>query len=216
MPTVEADVPFAGLPFAQGARQAQLGRDRVAVRALLWVAVTLAALLAVSVPLQAALGHPSPFSTGRLVVAAVLVAGSGAAALLSRRTTPRLASAALLLTLQCSFALSAWFTGLGLMSILLASASVLIVLAGVLTRPLVAWALAALQIGLLVLVYQGEASGRIDSVAMLQASGAATRLVSHVLLAIGSLLVALILGRQFGQSLHDAWQQGKRGLTTLL
>ena len=210
MPTAEADVPFAGLPFAQGARQAQLGRDRVAVRALLWVAVTVAALLAVSVPLQAALGHPSPFSTGRLVVAAVLVAGSAIAAQLSQRTSPRTAAAALLVTLQCSFSLAAWFTGLGLMSVLLAGAAVLIVLAGVLTRPLVACGLATLQIGMLVLIHEGEASGRIDSMATLQASGDATRLISHVLLAIGSLLVALILGRQFGQSLHDAWQQEHR------
>ena len=210
MPTVEADVPFAGLPFMHGARQAQLGRDRVAVRALLWVAVTLAALLAMSVPLQATFGSPSPYAFGRLAVSAVLVAGSALAAVLSWRTSPRLAAAVLLVTLQCSFSLYAWFTGLGLMSLLLAGAAVLIVLAGVLTQPLVAWLLAALQIAMLGLIYEGEVSGQIASVAVLQASGAGARLVSHVLLAIGSLLVALILGRQFGQSLHDAWQQEHR------
>jgi PAS domain S-box-containing protein len=210
VPTVEADVPFAGLPFAHGARQAQLGRDRVAVRALLWLALTLAALLGVSVPLQASLGSANPYAAGRLVVAAVLVAGSAAAALLSRRTSSRWAAAVLLLTLQCSFSLYAWFTGLGLMSVLLAATSVLIVLTGVLTHPRLAWLLTALQIVMLVLIHQGETSGRIAGMAAAQANGPGVRLVSHLLLAIGSLLVALILGRQFGQSLHDAWQKEHR------
>ncbi|MGM9487922.1 PAS domain S-box protein [Ideonella sp. YS5] len=210
VPTVEADVPFAGLPFTQGARQAQLGRDRVAVRALLWVALTLAALLGISVPLQASLGTANPYAAGRLAVAAVLVAGSGLAALLAHRSSPRWAAAVLLLTLQCSFALYAWFTGLGLMSVLLAATAVLIVLTGVLTHPRLAWLLTALQIALLILIYQGEAGGRIAGMAAAQANGPGVRLVSHVLLAIGSLLVALILGRQFGQSLHDAWQKEHR------
>jgi PAS domain S-box-containing protein len=210
LPTVEADVPFAGLPFEQGARRAQLGRDRVAVRALLWVAITLATLLVVSVPLQATLGPVSPYASGRLVVASLLVVGSVVAALLSRRVSPRLSAAVLLVTLQCSFSLSAWLTGLGLMSVLLAAAAVLIVLAGVLTQPRVAWLLAAIQIAMLAVIYRGEASGQVPSIAMAQAGGAAARLVSHMLLVIGSLLVALILGRQFGQSLHDAWQKEHR------
>ncbi|HEX5682932.1 MAG TPA: PAS domain S-box protein [Ideonella sp.] len=210
MPPVTAEEPFAGLPFAEGARQAQAERDRVAVRALLHVTSTLAGLLWLSVPLQLWLGPPSRLVIWRLLIGAVLLAGAGGAVLVARRRSPRTAAGLLLLTLQLAFGLYAWFTGLGLQSILLSGSAVLIVLAGMLTRPRVAWLLAGLHLVLLVLIHHGEFRGLLPDVPGPPPGGHTARLVSHVLLTAGALAVATILGRQYGLSLHEAWVKEHR------
>ena len=210
MPPDAADGPFASLPFTEGARQAQAERDRVAVRALLRVASALAGLLCLSVPLQLWLGPPSPFVKWRLLIGAVLLLGAGAAALTARRTSARVAAGLLLLTLQLSFGLYAWFTGLGLLSVLLSGSAVLIVLAGVLTRPRVAWLLTVLHLAMLAVLYLGEIHGLLPGVPGSPTGGATARLVSHALLTLGSLAVATILGKQFGRSLHEAWVKEHR------
>lgn len=210
MPTAEADTPFSGLPFTQGARLAQLERDRVAVRALLRVAAVLALLLWASVPVQALLGSPSPYANGRLALGAVLLAGTGAGALLARSLGPRYAAGLLLLTVQACFGLHAWFTGLGLLSVLLSASGVLIVLAGVLAPPRMVGLMTLLQLVILGTIYAGEVSGRLHAADAALAGGAAARLFSQALMTIGALLVALILGRQFGRSLREAWQKEHR------
>jgi len=210
LPPVTAEEPFVSLPFTEGARQAQAERDRVAVRALLRATLTLAGLLWLSVPLQLWLGPPSRLVVWRLLIGAVLLAGAGGAVLIARRRSPRVAAGMLLLTLQLSLGLYAWFTGLGLLSILLSASAVLIVLAGVLTRPRVAWLLASLHLALLVLIYHGETHGLMPDVLSSPVRGNAGRLISHMLLTAGALAVAAILGRQFGRSLHEAWVKEHR------
>ena len=185
MPPVTAEEPFAGLPFTEGARQAQAERDRVAVRALLRATLTLAGLLWLSVPLQLWLAPPSRLVVWRLLIGAVLLAGAGGAVLITRRSSPRVAAGMLLLTLQLSLGLYAWFTGLGLQSILLSASAVLIVLAGVLTRPRVAWLLAGLHGALLVLIHYGELHHLMPHLVELPAGSGAARLVSHLLASPG-------------------------------
>ena len=210
MPTASDAAPFADLPFAQGAGRAQAERNRVAVRTLLRVAIGLALLLWVSVPLQAWFGPASPYAFWRLAIGAGLLLASGAAALIMRRGAAQTAAAVLLLALQAGFGVYAWLTGLGLMSVLLSASAVLIVLAAVLTRPAVAWLLAAAQVATLGVLHWGEVSGRLPGVAALQGTGIGARLVSHALLTIGALMVAVILGRQFARSLHEALSQEHR------
>jgi PAS domain S-box-containing protein len=204
-----ADHPFSGLPFVRGARRARQERARVALRALLWVTVVLALMLFVSVPVQSLAGALSPTFPARLTMGGAMLCGAGVALVVARLAGPQAAAGWLLLCLQLCCGLFAWLTGLGLLSVMLSAGSLLIVVAGVLTHARTAWLLGGLQLLILGVVYWGELSGRMGAAMPLVGSSTA-RLLSHGLLTVGSLLVGLILGRQMGRSLHDAWEKEHR------
>jgi PAS domain S-box-containing protein len=195
----------AGLPFAQGAERARTDRERLAVRVLTRITIALAALTWLSVPLQAWLGAPASHSNWRLATGLLLFAATGGGVWLARRGRSRTATAVLLGMTQVCVGLFAWGSGLGLMSALLAGSPVLVVMAGVLADARVAWLIAVLQWGFLVLMHL---SGPPDP-ALVTASGG-SRLVSHALVTVGALFAAVTLGRQVSRALHDALLQEHR------
>ncbi|WP_374675758.1 ATP-binding protein [Ideonella sp.] len=210
MSPTPGDSVVAGLSLLQGAREAQLERDRVALRALVGVCVGLGALSALSVPVQAMAGHPSDLSAARMALAGLLWAAAVLAAGVGRRAGPRVACAGLLVLLQVGFAAYAALTGLGLFSIMLAASAMLLALAGPLVGPAWSGVMGVLQAVILVLLWEAERSGAVAPLVEGTLGGSTSRAISHGLLSLGSLLVGLVMSRQVVRSLHQAWQQEHR------
>jgi len=203
------DSVVAGLSLLQGAREAQLERDRVALGALVGVCLALGVLAAGSVVVQAAVGYPAELAAARYGLAGLLWAAALLAASVGRRTGPQRASAGLLVLLQVGFAVYAVLTGLGLQSIMVAASAMLLALAGPLVGAAWATAMGVLQGVILVLLWQVE-QGPAATVADAALGGSTSRAISHGLLSLGSLVVGLVMARQVVGSLHRARQQEHR------
>ncbi|WP_374563728.1 PAS domain S-box protein [Ideonella sp.] len=193
-----AEPPRPDQPFAHGAQRALVDRERLAVRVLSRLSGALALLTWLSMPLQTWLGAPAKHAHWRLLTGAILLAGTGAGLWLARQSRLRLAAGVLLALTQLSVGLFAWGSGLGLMSALLAGSPVLIVVAGVLADARVAWVLAVMQLGLLLLLLLGGAPEPA-----LLATSYVGRFASHALVTVGALFAAITLGQQVSRALHD-------------
>ena len=192
--------------------QARVEIDRLAGRTLSLLALILGALLVAVSLLQGLLvdAAASPLLRSRLLFGLWALAAGALAWWVGRRGWPRAAALITLVGLMLGIGTHAAYSGLGMHSLLLAAAALLIALAGVLLSFRAALALAALNMVIVGLLFWGQLRGWIVDVRPELLQPAANRVASHVLLTLGGLLAAAGLGRVLTRALRDALMQERR------
>ncbi len=199
-------------PLQGPSAHARIEIDRLAGQALSLFALAAGAML-VGVSLLQRLvvdAGASPLLQPRLLFGLWSLACGALAWWVWRRGWPRLAAAMVLTGALFGIGAHAALSGLGMHSLLLGAAALLIALAGVLLSYRTALALAALNMLIVGLLYWGQLRGWIVDARPEVLQPAANRVVSHLLLTLGGLLAAAVLGRLLTRTLHNALTQERR------
>ena len=192
--------------------QARVEIDRLAGRTLSLLALILGALLVAVSLLQGLLvdATASPLLRSRLLFGLWALAAGALAWWVWRRDWPRAAAFIALVGLLLGIGSHAAYSGLGMHSLLLAAAALLIALAGVLLSLRAALALAALNMLIVALLYWGQLRGWVVDARPEVLQPGANRVMSHLLLTLGGLFAAAVLGRLLRRTLHEALTQERR------
>ena len=192
--------------------QVRVEIDRLAGRTLSLLALILGAMLVAVSLLQGLVvdAATSPLLRSRLLFGLWTLAAGALAWWVWRRGWPRAAAFIALLGVMLGIGTHAAYSGLGMHSLLLAAAALLIALAGVLLSFRAALALATLNMVIVGLLYWGQLRGWVMTLRPDLLNPGASPLLSHALLTVGGLLTAAVLGRMLTRALHNALTQGRR------
>jgi PAS domain S-box-containing protein len=181
--------------------------DRAAAAALLRFSI-FANLLALPLPLL--YGGVTPTRRGWLMVLLVAMLGMQVTVnrLLDRR--PRALTIATLCMLSVMLAMMQFAMGVGVQGQAQGLSALLVVLAGVLAGTRAAWALAALNLACVALLYWAEMAGVIPGRMLLAQQPTINRAVTLSLVITCGLLAALVLARQYLRALDEAALQRER------
>jgi PAS domain S-box-containing protein len=152
----------------------------------------------------------SSFGLQRTLVGVLLLLAAGLGQALHRARRPRAASVAMLVVALLALGANAYTSGLGVHTVALPVAALLVMLAGGLAGNRAAFGLCLLYLAMVGLLAALEASGQLPGAQVAARARLMDRVLVHGLIAMAALLAAWLLNRILGAALQQALREGER------
>jgi PAS domain S-box-containing protein len=187
----------------------------IAARVLTSLALAVGGLVCVSWLLTQAFSTPGGLAGWRGITGATLFAFGGLSWLLMRSGHDRAAGAAALLSVQLAAGVHAVGSGLGVHTLAMTSSALAMAVSGLLLSARLTLGLATVYVATIVGLYAAERAGLLPGQALSGAVVAEERPITHAVLIVAGLIVALLVGRLLRATL-ERLRAGERSASALL